>query len=159
MLNWYNSNFIDADRPITVGSQWTGTDATPKQYSYDLSALTNETTVVFRFVFATDQSVTGEGAVIDNFSIDATAVLAADDFEKHSFKLYPNPSSSVFYISRKGVEDMQISVYDVTGRLVREERNITRSVYGLDMTGVKSGLYFLKVREGQKTLATTILKQ
>lgn len=157
--NWYNSSFIDGDRPITVGRQWTGTDATPKQYSYDLSALANETTVVFRFVLATDQSVTAEGAAIDNFSIDATAVLASDDFEKHSFKLYPNPSSSVFYISRQGAEDMQVSVYDVTGRLVYEERNITKTVYGLDMTGVKSGLYFLKVREGRKQLATTILKQ
>lgn len=157
--NWYNSSFIDADRPITVGSQWTGTDAVPKQYSYDLSALSTETTVVFRFVFATDQSVTAEGAAIDNFSIDATAVLAADEFEKHSFKLYPNPSSSVFYISRKGTEEMQVSVYDTTGRLVYQAKNITRSVYGLDMTTVKSGLYFLKVREGRKTLATTILKQ
>ena len=157
--NWYNSDFIDPDRPITVGSQWTGTELLPRQYSYDLSALANETTVVFRFVFASDQSVTGEGAAIDNFSIDASAVLAADDFSKHNFQLYPNPSSSVFYISRQGVEDMQISVYDITGRLVHQEKNITKSVYGLDLSRVKSGLYFLKVSEGNRQLTTRILKQ
>jgi len=157
--NWYNSDFIDPERPITVGKQWTGTNATPKQYSYDLSDLSSETSVVFRFVFASDQSVTGEGAAIDNFSIDATAVLAADDFEKNSFKLYPNPSSSVFYISRQGVEAMQVSVYDLTGRLVYQDKNIVKSVYALDMSNARSGLYFLKVREGRKTLATRILKQ
>ena len=132
--NWYNSDFIDADRPITVGRQWTGTDGVPKEYSYNLAELADESTVVFRFVFATDQSVTAEGAAIDNFSIDATAVLAADDFDKHNFKLYPNPSSSVFYISRQGVEEMQVSVYDITGRLIYEEKNISKSIYPLDLS-------------------------
>ena len=157
--NWYNSAFIDPERPITVGAQWTGTDITPKQYSHDLSALAGETNIVFRFVFATDQSVTAEGAVIDNFSIDATAVLASGDFEMNGFRLYPNPSSSVFYIAREGFEPMQVSVYDVTGRLIFEERNIVRSVYGLDLSQARSGLYFLKVREGSKQVASTLLKQ
>ena len=157
--NWYNSAFIDPERPITVGRQWTGTVTTPKQYSYDLSALAAETNVVFRFVFMTDQSVTAEGAAIDNFSIDATAVLAAESFEKNGFRLYPNPSSSVFYISRENTEPMQVWVYDVTGRLVFEEKKIAKSVYALDLSEVKNGLYFLRVSEGRKTVASTLLKQ
>ncbi|MHA1212918.1 MAG: T9SS type A sorting domain-containing protein, partial [Candidatus Heimdallarchaeota archaeon] len=77
--NWYNSSFIDPQRPITVGKQWTGTDSTIKEYSYNLSSFNNETSIIFRFVFASDQAENGEGAAIDNFTIDASAILAVDD--------------------------------------------------------------------------------
>ncbi|MEL4455729.1 VPS10 domain-containing protein [Lutimonas vermicola] len=157
--NWYNSNFIDPQRPITVGRQWTGTDLTVKEYSYDLSDLSKEPNVIFRFVFASDQAENGEGAAIDNFTVAATAVLAAGDFEKNNFKLYPNPSSSVFYIQRPGFEEMNISVYDPTGRLIFEEMNINKSNYALDLSKVTAGLYFLKINEGGKILATGIIKQ
>jgi hypothetical protein len=86
-------------------------------------------------------------------------VLAAGDFEKNNFKLYPNPSSSVFYIQRPGFEEMNISVYDPTGRLIFEEININKSNYALDLSKVTAGLYFLKINEGGKFLATSILKQ
>ncbi len=157
--NWYNSNFIDPQRPITVGRQWTGTDFTVKEYSYDLKNLKNEPNIIFRFVFASDQAENGEGAAIDNFTIGATAVLAADDFEKNNFKLYPNPSSSVFYIQRPGFEEMNLSVYDVTGRMIFKERDIIKSNYALDLSKLNSGLYFLKINEGSKLLTKTILKQ
>lgn len=157
--NWYNSDFIDPSRPITVGKQWTGTDLTVKEYSYALDQLNQESNIVFRFVFLSDQAENGEGAGIDNFSIAASAVLASDDFSKHNFKLYPNPSSSVFYIQRPGSEEMRVSVYDITGRLVKEKNGINTSRYGLDLSDMSSGLYFLKIIEGNQQLSTRILKQ
>jgi len=157
--NWYNSSFIDPERPITVGKQWTGVDKEVKEYSYALEALNNESNVIFRFVFKSDAAENGEGAGIDNFSITASAVLASDDFSKHNFKLYPNPSSSVFYIQRPGSEDMRVSVYDITGRLVMEKNGINESHYGLDLSDMSSGLYFLKIIEGRQQLSTRILKQ
>jgi photosystem II stability/assembly factor-like uncharacterized protein len=157
--NWYNSDFIDPARPITVGKQWTGTDLEVKEYRYDLDALNNETNIIFRFVFKSDQAANGEGAGIDNFSINASAILAVDDFSKHNFILYPNPSSSVFYIQRPGIESMSIRVYDVTGRMIKETKGISVSHYGLDLSAMDSGLYFLKITEGKQQLSTTILKQ
>jgi len=157
--NWYNSDFIDRQRTITVGKQWTGTDLNVKEYSYNLSELRNESSIIFRFVFASDQAENGEGVAIDNFSIAATAVLATDDFTKNNFKLYPNPSSSVFYIQRPGFEPMHISVYDVTGRLIYEVDGIINTNFTLDLSKTPSGLYFLKINEAGKILSTTILKQ
>jgi len=157
--NWYNSNFIDPERPITVGKQWTGTDLEVKEYNYSLADLNTESNIIFRFVFLSDAAVNGEGAGIDNFSISASAVLAVDDFSKHNFMLYPNPSSSVFYIQRPGNEEMRVSVYDLTGRLIMEKNKISVSHYGLDLSNVDAGLYFLKITEGKQQLSTTILKQ
>ncbi len=156
--NWYNSDFIDHQRTITVGKQWTGTDLNVKKYSYNLRDLTNESNIIFRFVFASDQAENGEGVAIDNFSLAASAILAIDDFAKNNFKLYPNPSSSVFYIQRPGFEPMHISVYDVTGRLIYEVDDIINTNFALDLSKTPSGLYFLKINEDGKILSTTILK-
>ena len=157
--NWYNSNFIDPQRTITVGKQWTGSDLNVKEYSYNLQEFTNESNIIFRFVFASDQAENGEGAAIDNFTIAASAVLAVDDFTKNNFKLYPNPSSSIFYIQRQGFEPMNISVYDVRGRLIYEVDDIINSNYTLNLSNSPTGLYFLKINEAGKTLSTSILKQ
>ncbi len=124
-----------------------------------MQEIQNESSIIFRFVFASDQAENGEGAAIDNFSIGASAILAVDDFTKNNFKLYPNPSSSVFYIQRPGIESMHISVYDTTGRLIFEADDITNSLFPLDLSKTPSGLYFLKINEGSKILSTSILKQ
>lgn len=73
--NWYNSSRIAGDGLANncfncVGGQWTGTNTTMTEYSYDLAPLSSEPSVIFRIVFHSDQSVNDEGAVIDDFVID-----------------------------------------------------------------------------------------
>lgn len=155
--NWYNSNYINADRPITVGKQWTGTQTTLKEYSYDLSALNNVKNIIFRFVFATDQATNGEGAIIDDFTIDATAVLAVNDLEKKSFNLYPNPSSGTFFIQREGTEEMQISVYDLTGKIVYRKNRIQENFYTINLDHLSKGIYFIKIIQGNQQAAKRLI--
>ena len=157
--DWYNSHYLNPQRPITVGAQWTGTDLEVKTYRYPLNPFNEESNIIFRFVFASDQAENGEGAVIDNFTIGATAVLSTDDLSRHQFSLFPNPSSSVFYLQRPGTEEMRISVYDVTGRLVYTESNIVLNLYTLDLKNLDKGLYFIKIIEGKKQLSTRIIKK
>ena len=81
---WYNSDrtlqTTGDDCYNCVGAQWTGTDseyATITEYSYDFEAnksidgidLTTETQIAFRVVFESDQAVTEEGVVIDDFIV------------------------------------------------------------------------------------------
>ncbi len=73
--NWYNSSRIAGDGLADdcyncVGGQWTGTNITMTEYSYDLAPLSVESTVIFRFVFHSDPAVNEEGAIIDDFYID-----------------------------------------------------------------------------------------
>ena len=155
--NWYNSNFIDPQRPITVGKQWTGTDTTVKEYSYNLSSFTNESNIIFRFVFATDAASNGEGAAIDNFTIAASALLAVDDITDTNFSLFPNPSTAIFYIQRQSIEKMEISVFDITGKLVFKEKNIFSSNYTLNLSNINKGIYFLKITDGNKQFAKRLM--
>ena len=82
--NWYNSDRTNAssgasnDCQNCPGAQWTGTEATLTEYAYDFVAnaaqgetdLTGENNIIFRIVFQSDPSVTQEGAIVDDFTVD-----------------------------------------------------------------------------------------
>ena len=163
--NWYNSNRTNAssgaadDCQNCPGAQWTGTDTTLKEYSYNLSPLNGETNVIFRFSFISDPLTNNEGVVVDDFQIDATAILAVDDFEEGEFLIYPNPSTSIFNIKRRNTagQNMNINVFDVTGKLIKKHTNITEDNYQLQMNGVAKGVYFIKINIDNKNLVKKLI--
>ena len=163
--NWYNSNRTNAssgsanDCQNCPGAQWTGTDATLKNYQYNLSALNNETSIIFRFKFVADPNTNDEGVVIDDFVIDASAILSVNDFEEGEFLIYPNPSRDIFNIKRATTigENMKVEVYDVTGKVIRSKSNILDGDYELNMSNVAKGLYFLQVSIGNKRLVKKLM--
>ena len=161
--NWYNSNRTNAssgtddDCQNCPGAQWTGTNATLKEYSYKLSALNGEPNVMFRFKFISDPAENNEGVVIDDFVIDGT--LGINDFEDGEFLIYPNPSSDIFNIKRLNTvgENMMVNVFDVTGKLIKKHKNITDANYQLNMNGVAKGIYFLKIQIDNKQLVKKLI--
>ncbi|XLS29513.1 thrombospondin type 3 repeat-containing protein [Flavobacteriaceae bacterium M23B6Z8] len=82
--NWYNSDRTNASSGVSddcqncPGAQWTGTNATMTEYSYDFTSniangdtdLRSETNIMFRFVFHSDPAVVEEGVIIDDFVIE-----------------------------------------------------------------------------------------
>ncbi len=158
--NWYNSNRTpNTDCFNCPGAQWTGTDTNLKEYSYNLSSLNAESSIVFRFSFISDQSVNEEGVVVDDFVIDASAILSVNDFEEGEFLIYPNPSKEIFNIKRSTAigENMNIKVYDVTGKLIRSKSNIINEIFELNMKDASSGLYFLEVSIDNKRLVKKLV--
>jgi len=159
--NWYNSDRTNQttgnDCFNCVGAQWTGTDATLKEYSYNLSPLNGQSSIMFRFKFVSDQNLNQEGVVIDDFIIEG--VLGVNDFEDGEFLIYPNPSSDIFNIKRFNTvgDNMTIDVYDITGKLIRKRKNITEADYELNMTGVAKGVYFLKIKIDNKQLVKKLI--
>ena len=121
--------------------------------------MNGETNIIFRFSFISDFSVNEEGVVIDDFQIDASAILAVNDFEEGEFLIYPNPSSEIFNIRRMNTtgDNMNIKVYDVMGKLIRQQNNITDANYKLNMAGISKGIYFLQVNIENKRLVKKLM--
>lgn len=72
-----------------------------------------------------------------------------------SVNVYPNPFSTTttFAIQvQQPVNDMQLSVYDGTGRLVRQVNNINTSTVTIDREGLSGGLYFYQLTADQQLL-------
>lgn len=153
--NWYNSNY-DVNQ-LTIGKQWTGTDATIKEYSHDVSFLANESNVIFRFSFLSDQFVNNEGVLIDNFVIENVATVSDTAF--NAISIYPNPSNGIFTIERKTQENLKIAVYDFTGKCVFTKTNITTTMATINLENLSNGIYFVTLATDQNTITKKLIKK
>jgi len=157
--NWYNSSRIAGDGVANncfncVGGQWTGTDSTMQEYSYDLANLSTESSIMFRFVYHSDAAVNEEGVIIDDFLIDGA--LSTNEFDSNQFSVYPNPSNNIFNIRlNNSFEDINFNVVDVTGKQVISITDVApnQNNYSINMEGYASGVYFLQIKteSGQTT--------
>lgn len=156
--NWYNSSSTENGLP---GKQWTGlgeetnplggTNATIHDYTYDLATFTNQSSLMFRFKFVADDATNEEGAMIDDLVI--TGVLPVHEFDEiGGLSIYPNPSNSIFNINWTQGNDFSISVFDLTGKLVAQEKSNSKSlrIFSLDMSKFSKGIYFAKIKVDDK---------
>lgn len=159
--NWYNSNRTPngTDCFNCIGAQWTGTASTFYNYSYDLTAFNNEPNISFRFVFHTDQSVNEEGVVIDNFVV--TGTLSNNDVPslENTLQVYPNPSDGRFNLQWDNAPSYNYQIYDVSGKLLQQKRDITTRQHALDLEGVAQGVYFLHIQSEGSTITKKLIVQ
>lgn len=73
------------------------------------------------------------------------------------FKVYPNPASSIVTISNPAVETANLSVTDLTGKVV-----MTKALNGIentvDVSALSSGAYFFEIKANDKKEVIKILK-
>lgn len=161
--NWYNSSRISGDGLANncfncVGGQWTGSNTTLQEYAYNLSALSTESNIIFRFVFHSDASVNEEGVVIDDLVIEGTA-LSTNHYKLEEISIFPNPSKNVFNIRVQNISNYNIRIRDITGKLLIEVSNIKGSSnYKLDLNHFAKGMYLLDIESNNKQVTKKILK-
>lgn len=161
--NWYNSASTANGLP---GKQWTGegensnpagnTNADYNDYSYDLSAFTNESSIVFRFKFFTDQAQNEEGVVIDDLVINGVLSVSNEELLQ-SLAIYPNPSSDTFNINWNSNQKAEISVYNYLGKLILKEKSTLSNSHSIQLKGYSKGLYLLKIVTANKQAIKKII--
>ncbi len=154
--NWYNSNTLPGSNCLNCpGAQWTGTNSTLQEYSYDLSAFEGQSSLTFRFVFHSDQSVNQEGVILDNLTVSGT--LGIDDFKLSGFQIYPNPSDNIFNIELRQNNEFEFEVYDITGKTIINSTKVSREAYQLDMSAFSSGMYFINIKSNDHSATRKLL--
>ncbi|SCY37077.1 Por secretion system C-terminal sorting domain-containing protein [Nonlabens sp. Hel1_33_55] len=156
--NWYNSDKSDQGNNCfsCQGGQWTGTNSQMTTYSTSLDNLAGQASVVFRFVFHSDQSINQEGVVLDNVQI--TGKTASSNTPKELlYTVYPNPSNGVFNIDWKMDTEYDYQVSDITGKQIMQSSLINNKKEILDLTGFASGLYFLTISSSGDTTTQKLL--
>ena len=137
------------------GAQWTGTEATLQEYSYNLSAFEGQSSLTFRFVFHSDQAVNQEGVILDNFTVAGT--LGINDFELSGFQIYPNPSENIFNIKFKNNNEFEFEVYDITGKIIVDKTKVSRDSYQLDMSSYSTGMYFINIKANNQSATRKLM--
>ena len=85
----------------------------------------------------------------------AKLVLDVTENSLENFQVYPNPSEGQFTVvfSSEEVGDVDISIYDLLGRKLKEKSYKETSIQFEEIFNaedVTSGIYILKVRKGQR---------
>ena len=132
----------------TINSPWYPTCGSWATDSLDLTAQGyNGDTIMVRFVAINDY---GNRFFMDNVNINGQNILAVEDLETtfHT-SIYPNPTKGLFSI-RTDVAELEIEIYTALGRLVLKE-NIIGGLKQIDLSKQTKGIYFVKLKSGNKT--------
>ncbi|NPA45624.1 MAG: T9SS type A sorting domain-containing protein [Chlorobi bacterium] len=153
--NWYNNNSTIGVGP---GNQWNGTQAAMTRYSHDLNDLAGQPHVYLRFVMASDASVNGEGAVIDNLQVNAQ--LGVDKQSAASaLQIYPNPAVHTVNIRYKQPV-RRIKITDMAGKTVLSRSLAApQKALRIDVSMLPAGTYLIGADDGQNILYKHFMKK
>jgi|GEM_PF-4712591 len=73
--------------------------------------------------------------------------------------LFPNPTSGALTILKESDKAASIEVMDITGRLVQKQFSASGKTLSLDLSELGSGLYHIRITEGQSSQNFKVTKQ
>jgi hypothetical protein len=74
-------------------------------------------------------------------------------------KLYPNPTKGEFIIDfSKSINDLEILIYDINGRVIYEHRSENKSRINLN-PNISAGLYFVKIISSNQSSILKLIKK
>lgn len=178
--DWYNSNRLPngTDCQNCIGAQWTGeaangsshsdggTNGEMHTYSHSLAAFDStgsaESSIIFRFVYQSDDAYAEEGAIIDNFVIrgEENPALSVDSNEFENLTIYPNPTNGyVSIVSNSDLSKAKVSIVDVSGRIIATDAATFESNrLILNMNSLADGSYFIKIEDVNNTSVKQVVK-
>ncbi|WP_231850286.1 T9SS type A sorting domain-containing protein [Winogradskyella sp. PG-2] len=72
--------------------------------------------------------------------------------------IFPNPVSSVLNVSNNSLQDLKISIYDITGKLIKSKESNSQNIE-LDVRQNRTGVYFVNVASETKSSTYKIVKE
>lgn len=80
------------------------------------------------------------------------SVLSVDDFvETSQWSLYPNPSTGIINVSGLEINNTQITITDMTGRVAMRINKNAQSTQQIDASMLPAGVYQLTIQQEQRT--------
>jgi hypothetical protein len=83
--------------------------------------------------------------------LDEEVALSTDTFELSKFAIYPNPVINEVSISSKNAF-AKAFIYNITGQLVLSYNGENKTIHQLDLSSLKSGVFFLKINSSEKVI-------
>jgi hypothetical protein len=101
-----------------------------------------------------------QGNCSDTSACVVVTGLGVSQKELSAYKYYPNPTSGIFTIERaKNAASASIQIFNTIGNKVFQQNEIQTSLIQIDMKQFASGIYFLKIIEGDKMENIQVSKQ
>jgi hypothetical protein len=106
--------------------------------------------------------VAGGGSIVVQPEVKSTE-LAEPDVEsiranELQVKVYPNPSNGQFTIELNDTEpDITAIIYDLSGSAISRSTSHNTNQLGVELPGIRKGIYFLRIMSGAKQFGRKII--
>ncbi len=149
LLNNGISGFTNYTVNLNYSTTETDAAATPANFvirKYEGTTWTSPSTLGT----PTDSSASASGITgFGDFAVGQIVPLSTSNFELENVKIFPNPVTNNFVtISSAILEDINVAVFDVLGKQISSQKLQNNR---LDVSGLKSGIYLLKISQNEKT--------
>ncbi len=113
--------------------------------------LSGEQSDIFISKLYTDLEPTNNGNGDDENGNDTVALA---EVSNSAFRIYPNPASSQLYV--KSETNAQVSIIDLTGRVVKEIETIDE-ITTIDINDVNEGVYFIMIQDEKNRIVEKLV--
>lgn len=156
-------NFLDFDQSVSVEGNFFISIVVPTEdslaiYQSDFRPLVAENSMMVKqsgyWKMASDlnpEQISGASLLMQALICSASFVQNVDTvYDKDKlFKLYPNPASNYVVVEFKDrSESFNISMFDLTGKVVYSESFENKIYTEIDISGISPGIYILKASKG-----------
>lgn len=125
-------------------------------YTLSIDVDTFAATGVYPVVLTvTDASGNSDSATVNVTVVDGTLNTAKPEISGKNLVLYPVPSEDFVYISTPLIID-SVTLYDVNGKAIK---TMDRPKIKIDITGINTGVYFLKFNIENRIITKRIIKK
>lgn len=112
---------------------------------------------VYKLVF---DGFTGSSTGISTFNTTLLSSLGINDPIEAEVKVFPNPASEFILVNLPGNSpEATAGMYDLSGKLLRSWKLESGSSARLDLNGINTGLYILKIEYGNAVTNTKVMLQ
>ena len=168
-IDWnQDCDFDDVNEEYDLGTAENVADAattlSPLSITIPSDAIEGLTTMRVSTKYASDPTscMTGQVAEVEDYTLAVDATLFVEDSIFERFNLYPNPSNGSFNLkfNTESNENVEIQLYDLTGKLVKELQfsNISfQFSERISFQNTAKGFYVLKIKNGTKQTSRKLL--
>jgi len=104
--------------------------------------------------------IADQGTQVNRFSlVFKKKSIQLKDFVSATIKLTPNPTNGLFTIVSLDEQINKVEVFDVQGRIVVTKTFSINDVYEVDLTGLDTAMYFVKIFSPEGIITKRVLKQ
>jgi len=98
----------------------------------------------------------GNGKIIIAFELN-TGISNVQSAASDLFSVFPNPATHKLYIQTNGITVSKMELIDFTGRVVYTNSHVNHNI-GLDISGLKNGIFIVKAYTANNLLTTKVIK-
>jgi len=124
---------------------------------------THDALVSYTFVKGATSSTLTPASGNANFSgislswVPTTTTNINEDNSKNEMFVYPNPATNEIVLKYLNINNANVSIYSVDGKLISMDKLSSNNK--IDVSTLKTGVYILKISNGEKTITKQFVKK